>query len=252
MNISRIKIGSLFFAAHPQRCLRFISGMFLALAWLAFSAAQAQTTNYELGTTALLVGPAAASNSVLVALTPTNGAWTATTNVPWLHLSGANQSGTGSTSVVFSFDSNTGTTRSGSLTIGGQTLTVTQAGSTYVVAGKVTTLASAGELQNPDGVGVDGAGNVYFVDSENNALYKWTLTNQTLTTLSSAFGSPNGVALDSAGNVYVSDWTEVTVKKWSLASQSVTKTLFFPLPGPTGVAVGGAGNVFVPFARRDL
>jgi serine/threonine-protein kinase len=107
-------------------------------------------------------------------------------------------------------------------------------------------------LQNPDGVGVDGAGNVYFVDSENNALYKWTLTNQTLTTLSSAFGSPNGVALDSAGNVYVSDWTEVTVKKWSLASQSVTKTLFFPLPGPTGVAVGGAGNVFVPFARRDL
>ena len=34
--------------------------------------------------------------------------------------------------MVFSFDANPGATRTGTLTIAGQTLTVTQAGSTYV------------------------------------------------------------------------------------------------------------------------
>ena len=62
------------------------------------------------------------------------------TNATWLHLSPANQSGTGSTNVIFSYDANPGATRSDTLTIAGQTLTVTQAGSTYVAAGPVTTL----------------------------------------------------------------------------------------------------------------
>src|ERR1019366_4846028 len=119
------------FPFQPQAWLRFCGGVFLVLAWLALSAAQAQTTNYALGTTALLVGPAAGSNSVVLAVTPATGAWTATANAAWLHLSPANQSGTGSTNVVFSYDVNPGATRSGTLTVGGQTLTVTQAGSTY-------------------------------------------------------------------------------------------------------------------------
>ena len=75
--------------------------------------------------------------------------WTATANDAWLHLSVANQSGTGSTNVVFSYDANPGATRTGTLTIAGQTLTVTQAGSTYVAApGPVTTLVASG-LSNP-------------------------------------------------------------------------------------------------------
>jgi hypothetical protein len=41
---------------------------------------------------------------------PATGAWTATANTAWLHLSLANQSGTGSTNVVFSFDANPGAT----------------------------------------------------------------------------------------------------------------------------------------------
>ena len=58
--------------------------------------------------------------------------WTATANDSWLHLSAANQSGAGSANVIFTFDANPGATRTGTLTIAGQTLTVTQAGSTYV------------------------------------------------------------------------------------------------------------------------
>lgn len=59
-----------------------------------------------------------------------NGAWVATANDSWLHLSGANQNGTGSANVTFAFDANSGATRTGTLTIAGQTLSVTQVGST--------------------------------------------------------------------------------------------------------------------------
>ncbi|MGA2787174.1 MAG: glycosyl hydrolase family 28 protein, partial [Verrucomicrobiota bacterium] len=79
-------------------------------------------TNDFLGTTALLEGPSAGSDSVVLAAI---GAWTATANAAWLHVSVANQSGTGSTNVIFSYDANPGATRGGTLTIAGQTLTVT-------------------------------------------------------------------------------------------------------------------------------
>ena len=95
----------------------------------------------NLGTTNLLEGPNAGSDSVVLAA---NGAWTATANDSWLHLSAANQSGAGSANVIFTFDANSGATRIGSLAIAGQTLTITQAGSTYVAVTNVTTLVSTG------------------------------------------------------------------------------------------------------------
>jgi hypothetical protein len=52
-------------------------------------------------------------------------AWTATGNVPWITVT-AGASGTGSGSVSFSVAANTGAARTGTLTIAGQTLTVTQ------------------------------------------------------------------------------------------------------------------------------
>src|ERR1017187_9893754 len=128
-------------AIHPRCWLRVCSVVFLALARLALSTAQAQILTYALGSTALLVGPGAGTNSVVLAVTPQTGTWTATANANWLHLSQANQSGTGSTNVVFIYDANPGGTRSGNLTIAGQTLTITQAGSNYVASGIVTTLA---------------------------------------------------------------------------------------------------------------
>jgi hypothetical protein len=80
--------------------LRWRGGACLALAWLVVSAAHAQSTNFVLGTTALLVGPPAGTNSVVLAVTPANGTWTANANTNWLHLSEANQNGTGSENVV--------------------------------------------------------------------------------------------------------------------------------------------------------
>jgi hypothetical protein len=170
-------------------------------------AAQAQT----LGTTNRLEGPGAGSDSVVLSA---NTTWTASTSTDWLHLSAANQSGPGSTNVVFTFDANSGTTRTGTLIIAGQTVTVTQAGATYVAANPVTTLVSSG-LSSPSGVAVDGAVNVYIADTYNNAVKKWSPANNGVTTLG-ASGLYNllGVAVDSTGNVYIADRSNNKVEKW--------------------------------------
>ena len=137
----------------------------------------------SLGTTAALEGPAAGSDSVVLAMANPTDTWTATANDAWLHLSVANQSGVGSTNVVFSYDANPVGTRTGTLTIAGQTLTVTQAGSTYVAAPSPVTLLAASGLNSPTSVAVDGAGNVYMADYANNAIKKWTAATNTVTTL---------------------------------------------------------------------
>jgi DNA-binding beta-propeller fold protein YncE len=229
--------------AVPHRSLRLCGGV-IAVAWLAFSGAQAQTTIYTLGTTALVVGPAAGSNSVVLAVTPATNNWTATTNAAWLHLSPANQSGTGSTNVVFSYDANAGVTRSGTLTIGNQALTVTQAGSTYVAAGQLTTLVSSG-LSYPTGLAVDGQGNVYIADASNNTIKEWSAASNTVTTLvSSGLSGPGGVAVDGEGNVYIADTTNNAIKEWSAVNNTVTTLVSSNLTYPHGVAVDGAGNVY--------
>jgi hypothetical protein len=106
-----------------------------------------------LGVTSRWEGPGEGGDSVVVSAT---GAWSATANASWLHTAA---SGTGNGCAVFAFDANLGTTRTGTLTIARQTLTVTQAGATYVAANPVTTLVASG-LNAPCGVAVDGAGNV--------------------------------------------------------------------------------------------
>ena len=200
------------------------------------------TVTHSLGTTARLEGPTAGTDSVVLGVTPATGAWTANANATWLHLDAADQGGTGSTTVVFSYDANPGATRSAALTIGGQTLTVTQAGSTYVAAGTLTALVSSG-LRFPDGVAVDGAGNVYIADSYHSAIKEWTPDNNTVSTLvPSGLDSPKLLAVDGAGNVYIADTYNYAIKEWIAAGNTVTTLVSSGLADPKGVAVDGAGN----------
>ena len=207
---------------------------------------------FNLGTTNLVVGPATGTNSVVLGVTPVTAlnSWTATTNATWLHLSAANQGGSGGTNVTFTFDANAGATRSGTLTIAGQTLTIIQAGSTYVAANPLTNLVSSG-LNNPHGVAVDGAGNVYIADTANGAVKKWTATNNTVTTLVNSSQVPIypvGVAVDGAGNVYIADFVNDAIEEWSASSHTVTTLVNssqVPAYSTPGVAVDGAGNVYI-------
>ncbi len=200
---------------------------------------------YSLGTTNLLEGNLAGSDSVVLSVTPTDAIWTTMTSASWLHLSAGNQNGAGSTNVIFTFDANPGASRPGTLIIAGQAITVTQAGSTYVAANPVTTLVSSG-LFNPEGVAVDSAENVYIADTGNQAIKERTPANNIVTTLmASGLVYPSGVAVDSAGNVYITDTFDSTINEWVSASNTVTTLAASGLSLPFGVAVNGAGNVYI-------
>jgi streptogramin lyase len=200
-----------------------------------------EVTFQGLGASALLVGSAGGSSSVVLTY---SSVWTASANSSFLHISAGSASGSGNALVAFTCDPFTGTgTRTGTLTIAGLTVTVTQAGTNYIGPGPVTTLVSS-LLNLPSGAAVDGSGNVYITDAGNQAIYEWSALTQQLTTLvSSGLNEPFGPALDSSGNVYFADYNNNAIKEWSAATQQVT-TLVSGLNLPTGVAVDKSGNVY--------
>jgi hypothetical protein len=152
-------------------------------------------------------------------------------------------------------------------------------------AGAVTTLAgSAGKSGSADGTGaaaqfsqptsvaVDGAGNVYVADTDNNTIRKVTPTG-VVTTMSgqpgvagyidgtgnnAQFYFPQGVAVDTSGNVYVADSYNSFIRKITPAGEVTTVAGASKSQGsvdgtgsaasfdqPTGVAAAPDGDVYV-------
>ena len=213
------------------------------------ASAKAQSASFTLGAAACLEGPSSGIGSVVLAATPSTATWSATNNATWLHLNAANQNGTGSTNVIFSYDANPGATRAGTIRIAGQTFTVNQAGSTYVATADVTALAVPG---SSDGIAVDGEGNVYMADYNYNDVLKWTLTNNSVSTVisSGVLGTPGAivpisVAVDAVGDVYYADYDASLIVEVSAANRSVTAIVSSGLLDPGGVAVDGTGNIYI-------
>ena len=72
-------------------------------------------------------------------------------------------------------------------------------------------------LLKPNGVAVDGAGNVYVSDFGNDAVKEILESNGSTVTLASV-SSPHGIALDAQGNIYVCAGTIVeknTCGRWN-------------------------------------
>jgi sugar lactone lactonase YvrE len=200
----------------------------------------------RLGTNSLLVGSAGGTSSVVLAY---DAAWTATANDSFLHISSGSDSGTGSAVVVFTYDAFSGTgSRTGTLTIAGQIVTVTQAGTNYIGpygTGTAITLVSSG-LNGPEGVAVDGSGNVYIADTFSKTIKEWSPSTQQVSTLvPSDLSGPVGVAVDGSGNVYIADTANNAIKEWSPSTQHVTTLAVSGLLDPDGVAVDGSGDVYI-------
>jgi sugar lactone lactonase YvrE len=156
-------------------------------------------------------------------------------------------------------------------------------------AGDVTTLAGANEAKlldgmgdqarfnNPNGVAVDAAGNVYVADSLNNAIRKVTPAGLVSTRAGSgtallvddtgakaSFNNPSGVALDLAGNLYVADSGNNRIRRVTPAGVVTTlagsgsvggffdgtgdKAIF---NGPQGVAMDATGNLYVADSKNQ-
>src|SRR4029079_12402142 len=103
----------------------------LTVGGLTFTVTQAAapppTCSITLSVSALSIGAQTVDSSVDVTASSQSCAWAATANVPWLSIT-AGASGTGNGTVQFSAGANSDTTpRTGTLTVGGLTFTVTQA-----------------------------------------------------------------------------------------------------------------------------
>ena len=124
----------------------------------------------------------------------------------------------------------------------------------------------------PQGIALDGAGNVYVADTGNHVIRKVTPAGlvTTLAGLPGSFGSadgagtnaqfnsPHGVAVDSSGNVFVTDCLNDTIRMITLfgvvstvggmpgvggsADGPGSQALFYH---PVGIAVDGAENLYV-------
>jgi sugar lactone lactonase YvrE len=115
--------------------------------------------------------------------------------------------------------------------------------------------AATNGLDTPQGIAVDGGGNIYIADSSNNQVLKETLSagsyNQSVVAnAANGLKYPVGVAVDASGNVYIADPENGSVLKETRSSGGYTQSVVANaanngLSNPQGVAVDGGGNLYI-------
>ena len=144
---------------------------------------------------------------------------------------------------------------------------VNSAGNISTVAGDGTAgfsgdggAATSARLRDPEGVALDGAGNLYIADRSNRRIRKVDSAGVISTVAGNGmagFGGdggaatsarlrdPESVALDGAGNLYIADWGNNRIRKVDSAGVISTVAGREQLSGPGGVALDAAGNLYI-------
>jgi len=99
----------------------------------------------------------------------------------------------------------------------------------------------------PQGIAVDGNGNMYVSDGTNGAVYKidQAFSSEPPVTIASGFTNPTLVAVDNFSNVYIYDAGTTSIFKITYLG---TQTTFLSSVTATGLAVDAAGDVYVQTA----
>ncbi|HEU5341733.1 Ig-like domain repeat protein [Edaphobacter sp.] len=142
--------------------------------------------------------------------------------------------------------------------------------------------ATAAELDSPQGLAVDAAGDLYVADTHNQRIRKIAATTGIITTVAGAgvagysgdggpavsarLDLPTAIALDTAGNLYVADTANHRIRKISVATGIITTAAGNGVEGysgdgaaataaaldsPAGLAVDTAGNVYLADTHND-
>ncbi len=137
--------------------------------------------------------------------------------------------------------------------------------------------ATSAYLSLPTGVAVDGAGNLYIADSDNQCIRRVDTQGVIVTVAGtgsrgysgdggSATGasldSPTGVAVDGAGNLYIADSNNDRIRRVDARRTIITvagggysgdngPAIQAQLDNPFGVAVDGAGNLYIADKKND-
>jgi streptogramin lyase len=130
----------------------------------------------------------------------------------------------------------------------------------------------AAQFNSPEGLIVDGSGNVYVADTGNDTIRQITAAGVVTTVAGSAlaagstdgtggaarFNGPQGIVIDKSGNLYVADTGNDTIRK--ISSGGVVTTLAgtagvtgatdatgaaAQFDGPRGMAIDAAGNIYI-------
>jgi len=105
-------------------------------------------------------------------------------------------------------------------------------------------------INQPYGVAVDAAGNIYVADIYNNLVKKIDPVTGHAVVLGTGFNMPYDIILDASGNIYVADYGNNAVKK-ILAVGGATVTIGSGFNKPSGLAFDAAGNLYVADAGNN-
>jgi sugar lactone lactonase YvrE len=105
------------------------------------------------------------------------------------------------------------------------------------------------------GLAIDGSGNFFFTDPDNNLLFmaKSTGGGYDISSIGSGFSNPTAVAVDASGAVYVTDTNNNQIVKETPANGNYTQSVVvIGLTAPTYLAVDSAGSLYIPQAASVL
>jgi uncharacterized protein (TIGR03437 family) len=136
-------------------------------------------------------------------------------------------------------------------------------------------------LSGPQGIRLDGQGNLFIADYNNNVIRKVVLSTGIITTVAgngnfvysgeggpalSAGLDPYDLAVDGAGNIYIADYYNNRIRKVSAANQTISTIAGIGIPGdgengpanqaavngPIGISVGSTGFVYFVDSGNNL